>query len=157
GLKKPWGSPNGAMRKGWNGISMSRDTIHIPGVELGYKNQVLFDRFPVGDQYAAKGAEYGEGRAVTMFYPKDGSAPQEMYNEELGAGGNMLVTFNTPLANVPAFAQHFFARSLEAGMIPYVVTKKTVFKYQESFWRLMKEEFDRDFRDKFRAKGLLRG
>ena len=31
GLKKPWGSPNGAMRRGWNGITISRDTIHIDG------------------------------------------------------------------------------------------------------------------------------
>jgi hypothetical protein len=29
GLKKAWGSPNGAMRRGWNGITISRDTIHI--------------------------------------------------------------------------------------------------------------------------------
>lgn len=30
GLKKAWGSPNGAMRKGWKGsISISKDTIHI--------------------------------------------------------------------------------------------------------------------------------
>ena len=26
GLKKTWGSPNGAMRRGWNGITISRDT-----------------------------------------------------------------------------------------------------------------------------------
>ena len=37
GLRKSWGSPNGAMRRGWNGITISRDTIHIDGVELGYK------------------------------------------------------------------------------------------------------------------------
>jgi len=30
-----WGSPNGAMRRGWNGITISRDTIHIEGVKLG--------------------------------------------------------------------------------------------------------------------------
>ena len=35
-LKKMWRSPNGAMRAGWNGISISRDTIHIPGMEMGY-------------------------------------------------------------------------------------------------------------------------
>jgi len=35
GLSKPFGSPNGAMRRGWNGITISRDTIHIEGVELG--------------------------------------------------------------------------------------------------------------------------
>jgi hypothetical protein len=35
GLSKPFGSPNGAMRRGWNGITISRDTIHIDGIELG--------------------------------------------------------------------------------------------------------------------------
>lgn len=35
GLSKPFGSPNGAMRRGWNGITISRDTIHIEGVDLG--------------------------------------------------------------------------------------------------------------------------
>lgn len=35
-LKKMWRSPNGAMRAGWNGISISRDTIHIPGMDMGY-------------------------------------------------------------------------------------------------------------------------
>ena len=39
-LKKAWGSPNGAMRRGWNGISISRDTIHIEGVKLGYESPV---------------------------------------------------------------------------------------------------------------------
>lgn len=35
GLKRAYGSPNGAMRKGWNGITISRDTIHIEGLKLG--------------------------------------------------------------------------------------------------------------------------
>ena len=29
GLKKAWGSPNGAMRRGWNGITISRDTCAL--------------------------------------------------------------------------------------------------------------------------------
>ena len=51
GLKKAWGSPNGAMRKGWNGITISRDTIHIEGVKLGFDKPVLFDRHAVGGEY----------------------------------------------------------------------------------------------------------
>jgi isocitrate dehydrogenase len=43
GLKKAWGSPNGAMRRGWNGITISRDTIHIEGVKLGFERPVLFE------------------------------------------------------------------------------------------------------------------
>merc|ERR1719453_571056 len=48
GLKKAWGSPNGAMRRGWNGITISRDTIHIDGIKLGYEHPVLFERQAVG-------------------------------------------------------------------------------------------------------------
>jgi isocitrate dehydrogenase len=44
GLKKAWGSPNGAMRRGWKGITISRDTIHIEGVKLGFENPVFFER-----------------------------------------------------------------------------------------------------------------
>ena len=42
GLSKPFGSPNGAMRRGWNGITISRDTIHIEGIDLG---KFRFDLF----------------------------------------------------------------------------------------------------------------
>lgn len=43
GLKKPLSSPNGAMRRGWNGITISRDTIHIDGVKLGFERPVFFE------------------------------------------------------------------------------------------------------------------
>lgn len=45
GLKKAWGSPNGAMRRGWNGVTISRDTIHIEGVKLGFDRPVFFEVF----------------------------------------------------------------------------------------------------------------
>ena len=38
------------MRRGWNGITISRDTIHIEGMELGYKRPVLFERHAVGGE-----------------------------------------------------------------------------------------------------------
>merc|ERR550537_908490 len=72
GLKKAWGSPNGAMRRGWNGITISRDTIHIKGMELGFKNPVLFERQAVGGEYQAGYSRVGKGRAATFFFPEDG-------------------------------------------------------------------------------------
>lgn len=45
-----FGSPNGAMRKGWNGVTISRDTIMIENLDLGYKNIVLCDRHAVGGE-----------------------------------------------------------------------------------------------------------
>ena len=71
GLKKALSSPNGAMRKGWNGITISRDTIHIPGIELGFKHPVLFDRHAVGGEYGAGWKPVGAGKLVTTFFPDD--------------------------------------------------------------------------------------
>ena len=74
GLKKPWGSPNGAMRRGWNGITISRDTIHIDGVELGYKNPVFFERHAVGGGRAEGYKIVGSGKLLTTFVP-EGAEP----------------------------------------------------------------------------------
>ena len=70
GLKKAWGSPNGAMRRGWNGVTISRDTIHIEGMELGFKRPVLFERQAVGGEYSAGYDMVGEGSVRTVFTPK---------------------------------------------------------------------------------------
>jgi len=70
GLKNILGSPNGAMRRGWNGFTISRDTIHIEGIELGFKKPVFFERHAVGGEYGAGYGTVGEGVLKTMFYPK---------------------------------------------------------------------------------------
>ena len=35
-------------------------------------------------------------------------------------------------------------------------TKKTVFKWQERFWTIMKKVFDENYKSKFAAAGLLK-
>ena len=73
GLKKAWGSPNGAMRRGWNGITISRDTIHIDGVDLGYKRPVFFERHAVGGEYSAGYDIVGKGTLKMTFTPEGAS------------------------------------------------------------------------------------
>ena len=155
GLKKTWGSPNGAMRRGWNGITISRDTIHIDGMELGYKKPVLFERHAVGGEYGAGWKAVGAGKVTTIFDPADGSAPTIVDSRSMPDASNVAVTYHNPLDNVPDLAHHFFSRCLEAEVTPYVVTKKTVFKWQEGFWVAMKEVFDEHYLAKFKAAGLL--
>lgn len=155
GLKKAWGSPNGAMRRGWNGITISRDTIHIDGMELGYKRPVLFERHAVGGEYGAGFKSVGRGKVVTTFYPDDGGEAQVVDERTLADKSNAVVTYHNPLDNVPDLAHHFFTRCLAAGVTPYVVTKKTVFKWQEGFWLAMKEVFDKDYKQKYLDAGLL--
>ena len=149
GLKKAWGSPNGAMRRGWNGISISRDTIHLPGMQLGYKNKIYFDRHAVGGEYGAAFKTVGPGVLRTTY---NGELVDERHlTDDVSA----VVVYDNPYDNVKPMAHHFFQRCLEAKVTPYVCTKKTVFKWQETFWCIMKEVFDEHYKTAFREAGLL--
>jgi len=155
GLKKPLSSPNGAMRRGWNGITISRDTIHIEGVKLGFERPVLFERHAVGGEYGAGWKSVGAGRLVTTFFPDDGSSPTFCDDRVLVDDENVVVTYHNPLDNVKDLAHHFFQRCLAAHVVPYVVTKKTVFKWQEGFWTIMKAVFDASYKQRFIDSGLV--
>jgi isocitrate dehydrogenase len=158
-LKRSLGSPNGAMRRGWNGITISRDTIHIPGMELGYKGRVLFDRHAVGGEYGAGFKSVGAGKVITIFTPdnKSKNAGSSIVDErELTDECNAVVLYHNPYDNVNKMAHHFFGRCLEAKVTPCVVTKKTVFKWQEEFWKRMKDVFDVHYKKKFLEAGLLK-
>eukprot|EP01061_Rhynchopus_euleeides_P017316 TRINITY_DN28788_c0_g1_i1.p2 TRINITY_DN28788_c0_g1~~TRINITY_DN28788_c0_g1_i1.p2 ORF type:complete len:519 (+),score=246.93 TRINITY_DN28788_c0_g1_i1:52-1608(+) len=163
GLRKAWGSPNGAMRRGWNGITISRDTIHIDGVELGYKRPVLFERHAVGGEYGAGWKAVGSGKLVTTFYPIEGGEAATctrtdftiVDQRDLRDSENVAVVYHNPLDNVDDLAHHFFKRCLEERVVPYVVTKKTVFKWQESFWSIMKRVFDESYKADYLEAGLL--
>merc|ERR1719253_1597141 len=100
GLSKAWGSPNGAMRRGWNGITISRDTIHIEGIELGYKSQVLFERHAVGGEYGAGWNEVGEGTLLTTYIPSDGGTPFVVDKRDLTDKHNVCVVYHNPYDNV---------------------------------------------------------
>ena len=63
--------------------------------------------------------------------------------------------YGNPLDGVEALAHHFFSRTLKANVTPYVVTKKTVFKFQEPFWQIMKAVFNASYKTQFAEKGLL--
>ena len=156
GLKKAWGSPNGAMRRGWNGITISRDTIHIDGVELGYKKPVFFERHAVGGEYSAGYKIVGKGKLTTTFVPEDGGEPIVVDDRKITDDLNAVVAYHNPLDNVTHLARIFFGRCLDAGIVPYVVTKKTVFKWQEPFWESMKTVFDAEFKQKFYDSGIMK-
>jgi isocitrate dehydrogenase len=154
-LSKALGSPNGAMRRGWNGITISRDTIHITGMELGYKNPVMFERHAVGGEYGAGWSKVGKGTLLTTYLPGDGSAPFVVDKRDLTDDHNVVVVYHNPYDNVAELAHLFFKRCLEGNITPYVVTKKTVFKWQEGFWETMKNIFDETYKADFEKVNIL--
>mmetsp|Transcript_16648 Transcript_16648/g.37423 ORF Transcript_16648/g.37423 Transcript_16648/m.37423 type:complete len:574 (-) Transcript_16648:173-1894(-) len=155
GLSKSFGSPNGAMRRGWNGVTISRDTIHIEGVKLGFKKPVIFERHAVGGEYGAGFSEMGKGTLVTTFHPDDGGDPSIVDSRKLDNDHNVAVVYHNPYDNVEDLAHIFFERCLEAKVVPYVVTKKTVFKWQEGFWTTMQSVFNEHYKENFLEAGLL--
>jgi isocitrate dehydrogenase len=157
GLAKAWGSPNGKMREGWNGFSIDRDTITVPGLEnqMGYKKPVLFCRHAVGGQYGASYALVGPGALKMVHIAPDGKETV-IDTRKLIDKQNAAVMYHNPYDNVEALAHHFFQRALAANATPYVVTKKTVFKWQEPFWATMKNVFDQHYKKQFAEKGLLK-
>jgi isocitrate dehydrogenase len=157
GLSKSWGSPNGEMRKGWNGFSIDRDTISVTGLEsqMGYKKPVLFCRHAVGGQYGASSAIVGPG-SIKMVYTDPAGKETIIDTRKLTDKENAAVMYHNPYDNLEQLAHHFFQRALAANAVPYVVTKKTVFKWQEPFWTKMKSVFDTNYKKQFAEKGLLK-
>jgi isocitrate dehydrogenase len=126
-------------------------------MELGYKNKVLFDRHAVGGEYGAGYKIVGAGKTITLFTPKNNVTPTVVIDERVMADDcNAVVFYHNPYDNIQAMARHFFGRCLEAKVTPYIVTKKTVFKWQEEFWKRMKEVFDNEFKQRFTEAGLLK-
>jgi isocitrate dehydrogenase len=116
---------------------------------------VLFERHAVGGEYGAGFKEVSCGSVVTTFTPSGGGPPVIIDERVLSDVKNAVVTYHNPLDNVPDLAHHFFSRCLEAQVTPYVVTKKTVFKWQEGFWQAMKEVFDEHYKAQYVEAGLL--
>jgi isocitrate dehydrogenase len=103
----------------------------------------------VGGEYGAGWDEVGKGTLLTTYLPANGEAPFVVDKRDLTDDHNVCVVYHNPYDNVEKLARIFFQRCLDAGITPYVVTKKTVFKWQEGFWETMKKVFDADFKEKF--------
>jgi len=148
-------NPNAIFREAWKGVSISRDTIHIKGLELGYKNRVLFDRHAVGGEYTASWRHLGEGKLITTFTNIKNEV-KVVDQRELKDKLNAAVVYHNPYDNIQQMARHFFTRCLEAKVTPYVVTKKTVFKWQEPFWKICLDIFNSEYKQAYNDLGLLK-
>ena len=95
-------------------LLVARRSIHIEGMELGYKNPVLFERHAIGGEYGAGYKSVGKGSMTTVFSPDDGGPAAIVDYRRLSDSENAVVAYHNPLDNVPDLAHHFFTRCLEA-------------------------------------------
>lgn len=92
---------------------------------------------------------------MKLTYTSKSGEEKIIEERELSDKENAVVLYHNPLDNVEDLAHHFFQRTLEANVTPYITTKKTVFKWQEGFWQIMKDVFDSNYKERFVKAGLL--
>ena len=63
--------------------------------------------------------------------------------------------YTNPHDGIEALGRRFFRRCLALRLRPCVVTKRTVFKWQETFWQRLRALFEREFRPAFVQARLL--
>lgn len=120
-----------------------------PTAVPGYKRPVFFERHAVGGEYGAGWNEVGQGTLLTTYLPEDGSPPFVVDKRDLTDSQNAVVVYHNPYDNIEPLAHLFFKRCLKANITPYIVTKKTVFKWQEPFWANMLKIFNEHYKEDF--------
>ena len=161
---KTWGSPNGALRKGWGGVAIVRETIAVDGLELGFAKPVHVSRHAVGGEYNGSYKQCaGSGTVRVTFTPdsdgdggRTGEDEQVIAVRRLTGAQNAVVCYTNPYDNVTALGRSFFSRCLTLRLRPAVVTKQTVFKWQAPFWEILERLFEAEYRPIFVSAGLVR-
>jgi isocitrate dehydrogenase len=116
----------------------------------------LFDRHAVGGEYGAGHTIVGPGKVSLTYHDTESNSTKIVDERVLKDKVSAVVLYDNPYDNVHQMAHHFFSRCLKAKVTPIVTTKKTVFKWQETFWNIMKKVFDEHYKEKFNAAGLLK-
>ena len=158
GLKKMYRSPNGTIRNIVGGTVFREPIImkNVPRYVQGWTKPICIGRHAFGDQYKATDiVTKGKGKLTMTFTPEDGSPAQswEVYNfQEDGVAMSM---YNID-SSIYGFARSCMNRALNKGWPLYLSTKNTIMKaYDGRFKDIFQELFDAEFKDKFKAKGII--
>jgi hypothetical protein len=108
-----------------------------------------------GGEYGASFKHVGPGKVLSVFKPAGGGEPVTIDERQLTDKSSSVVVYDNPHDNLDDLGHIFFQRCLKENVTPYVVTKKTVFKWQEPFWIALKKVFDDNYLQRFRELGLL--
>lgn len=158
-LKKMWKSPNGTIRNILGGTVFREAIIckNIPRIVSNWVKPIIIGRHAYGDQYRATDFVVpGDGKLEISFTPKDGSAPLKytVFDFE-GTGGVALAMYNTD-QSIRDFAHSSFQMALSKVLTLYMSTKNTILKkYDGRFKDIFQEIYDKEYKSKFEAKGIL--
>ena len=155
-LKEMWRSPNGTIRNIIGGTIFREPIVckNVPRLVPGWTKPIVIGRHAFGDQYRATDFVVpGKGKLTIKFEGADGKTIEHNVYDFPG-GGVALAMYNND-ESIIGFARSSFNYGLMRGWPVYLSTKNTILKrYDGRFKDLFQEVFDKEFADKFKAKGI---
>jgi isocitrate dehydrogenase len=155
-LKEMWKSPNGTIRNIVGGTIFREPIVckNVPRLIPGWTKPIVIGRHAFGDQYRATDFVVpGKGKLTITFEGADGTKIEHNVYDFPG-GGVALAMYNND-ESIIGFARSSFNYGLNRGWPVYLSTKNTILKrYDGRFKDLFQEVFDKEFADKFTAKGI---
>ena len=156
-LKKMWRSPNGTIRNILGGTVFREPIIcnNVDRLVPGWTQPIVIGRHAFGDQYRATDFVVpGAGKLTMKFEPADGGEAVEYEIFDFPAGGIAMGMYNLD-ESIRGFARACMNYGLLRGWPVYMSTKNTILKaYDGRFKDLFQEVFDKEFKEKFEAKGI---
>jgi isocitrate dehydrogenase len=156
-LKKMWRSPNGTIRNILGGTIFRQPIVckNVPRLVPGWTKPIVIGRHAFGDQYRATDFRFpGKGKITMTFAPADGSKPTTYDVYDAPAAGIAMGMYNLD-ESIRDFAQACMNYALDLGWPLYLSTKNTILKvYDGRFKDLFQEVFEREFKDRYKARGI---
>src|SRR4051794_39830268 len=155
-LKEMWRSPNGTIRNIIGGTIFREPIVckNVPRLVPGWTKPIVIGRHAFGDQYRATDFVVpGKGKLTIRFEGVDGKVIEHTVYDFPGSGVALAMYNNDE--SIIGFARSTFNYGLNRGWPVYLSTKNTILKrYDGRFKDLFQDVFDKEFADKFKAKGI---
>jgi isocitrate dehydrogenase len=152
-----WKSPNGTIRNILNGTVFREPIIisNIPRIVPAWTKPIIVGRHAYGDQYRAQdNVQTVPGTAEIVFHPKDGSAPTVQKLHDFDGAGCYMGMYNTS-ESIHSFARASMNYALQRGYPLKLSTKNTILKKYDGFFKdIFEDIYQKEFIDRFQAKGI---
>ena len=158
GLKEMWRSPNGTIRNILGGTIFRQPIVckNVPRLVPGWTKPIVIGRHAYGDQYRATDFLFpGPGTLTIKFTPSDGGEVIEKEVFKAPEAGVAMAMYNLD-ESIRGFARASMNYALGLGWSCYLSTKNTILKkYDGRFMDIFQEVYDAEFKDKFKAAGII--
>ncbi len=156
-LKQMWKSPNGTIRNILGGVIFREPIVmrNVPRLIPGWTHPIVVGRHAFGDQYKATDFLVpGKGKLTMKWEGEDGQVIEKEVFDFPDAGVAMGM-YNLD-ESITDFARASMNYSLGRGWPLYLSTKNTILKaYDGRFKDLFEQVFEAEFKDRFKAAGIV--